>query len=230
MYDYEEACPVSKAASVLCERWTLQIIREMFMGASRFSELQTYLPAMSPTLLNNRLKQLQQQGIVVRCKIPEKKGYEYQLSAAGKALLPVLQEMGRWGMTYAYDSMKPAELNAAVLVRDFAVSLDLSQMPAGDITLQFNVETEEGVARKFVMLRGGKAQVCDENLGMDVNLYLSASLETLGKIWYGEVSVSQACATKHLQVVGDHYLQQRVSKWLGVSQFAPFNTRAVKGC
>ncbi len=80
------------------------------------------------------------------------------------------------------------------------------------------------------MLRGGKAQVCDENLGMDVNLYLSASLETLGKIWYGEVSVSQACATKHLQVVGDHYLQQRVSKWLGVSQFAPFNTRAVKGC
>ena len=40
MFDYEEACPISKATSVLCERWTLQIIREMALGATRFSEFQ----------------------------------------------------------------------------------------------------------------------------------------------------------------------------------------------
>ena len=41
MYDYGEACPISKATSVLCERWTVQIIREMLLGAKRFSELQS---------------------------------------------------------------------------------------------------------------------------------------------------------------------------------------------
>ena len=61
MYDYAEACPISKAASVLCERWTLQIIREMFMGATRFSEFQRYLPRMSPTLLSKRLKELEEE-------------------------------------------------------------------------------------------------------------------------------------------------------------------------
>ena len=64
MYDYEEVCPVSRAASILCERWTLQIVREMLFGASRFSDLQKYLPKLSPTLLNTRLKTLEQQGIV----------------------------------------------------------------------------------------------------------------------------------------------------------------------
>ena len=74
MYDYEEVCPVSRAASILCERWTLQIVREMLFGASRFSDLQKYLPKLSPTLLNTRLKTLEQQGIVIRTRIAEKRG------------------------------------------------------------------------------------------------------------------------------------------------------------
>jgi len=73
MYDYEEACPVSRAASVLCERWTLQIIREMLMGATRFSEFRQYLPRMSPTLLNTRLKSLEEAGIIARGKSPRKR-------------------------------------------------------------------------------------------------------------------------------------------------------------
>ena len=93
MYDYAEACPISKAASALCERWTLQIIREMFMGATRFSEFQKYLPRLSPTLLNSRLQTLEAQGIILRKRIPEKKGFEYQLTPAGNALKPVLGEL-----------------------------------------------------------------------------------------------------------------------------------------
>ena len=71
MFDYAEACPISKAASLLCERWTLQIIREMLMGATRFSEFQKYLPKMSPTLLNSRLRSLEAHGLIVRKRIPE---------------------------------------------------------------------------------------------------------------------------------------------------------------
>ena len=56
MYDYNEACPISMAASVLCERWTLQIIREMFFGSTRYSEIQKFIPNISPSLLRDRLR------------------------------------------------------------------------------------------------------------------------------------------------------------------------------
>ena len=89
MYDYGEACPISKATTVLCERWTLQILREMMLGATRFSELQRMLPKISPSLLNTRLRQLAENEIIVKKRIPEQRGFEYHLTPAGKSLQPV---------------------------------------------------------------------------------------------------------------------------------------------
>ena len=67
-YDYGEACPVSMAASILAERWTLQIIREMFLGSTKYSQFQTYMPNISPTLLKDRLRTLEKHGIITRKK------------------------------------------------------------------------------------------------------------------------------------------------------------------
>lgn len=131
MYDYEEACPISRAVSVLGERWTIQIIREMLFGATRFNELQQYLPKMSPSLLTRRLKSLEEAGIILRKRIPEKRGFEYQLTPCGRSLKPVLQEVGKWGMRWVFDSMEPEQLNVAAIVRDFAVALNTRQLPAG---------------------------------------------------------------------------------------------------
>jgi len=123
MYDFEEACPVSKAASVLCERWTLQIIREMLLGATRFSEFQKYLPRMSPTLLNTRLRTLEEQGIIIRKKVPDKKGCEYQLTPSGLELKSVIKEMGKWGMHWVFESMDAEQLNLSSIIRGYAVAL-----------------------------------------------------------------------------------------------------------
>ena len=226
MYDYEEACPVSKAASILGERWTIQIIREMLFGASRFSELQKYLPRMSPSLLNTRLRMLEERGIVLRKKIPEKKGYEYLLTPAGKALKPVLMELGKWGMQQAFDELNPSQLNLSTIIRDFACALQVDQLPAGDTSIQITVTGEDGPVKKFILVRGGAAQICDENLGTEVDIYLTADLATLGRIWFGEISPRAACEQELLTVVGNPFYKQNLSKWLGTSQFAPFNVNA----
>lgn len=226
MYDYEEACPLSKAASVLGERWTMQIVREMLFGATRFNELQQYLPRMSPTLLNNRLKSLESAGIIVRKKIPEKRGYEYHLTPCGVALRPVLQEIGKWGMQWVFDNLDPEQLNMATIVRDFAAVLNTHELPTGTTTIQFNIGGEGEKVRKYVMVRDGVTQVCDDNVGTDVDVYLTATLHTLGRIWFGEISVIDACRTGELKAVGDRYLVNRLSKWLGTSQFAPLNRQS----
>lgn len=226
MYDYAEACPISKAASVLCERWTLQIIREMFMGATRFSEFQRYLPRMSPALLNTRLRALEAQGIILKKRVPEKKGFEYHLTPAGNALKPVLGEIGKWGMNWVFLSMEGDQLNTSVIVRDFAFAMDTEQLPSGNSVLQFNVQSETENARKFIMVRDRKTEVCEENPGNEVDVYLSAELKTLYQIWYGEIPVNLACEQKLLKVVGPAVYANNLSRWLRTSQFAQHNRKA----
>ena len=223
MYDYEEVCPVSKAASVLCERWTLQIIREMFFGVSRFNEFRQYLPRMSPTLLNTRLRTLEQQGIIIRRKVPEKRSYEYQLTPAGQALKPLLAEFGKWGMSWVFDRMNEKQLNASTLVRDFAAALQVDKLPAGDATFQFAITMDGQVVRKYILLRDGKAQVCDDNIGYDVDVYLAADIATLAAIWFGERSIATFRKQGLLKVMGTTYYVNTISKWLGTSQFATYN-------
>ena len=222
MYDYEEACPVSKAASLLCERWTLQIIREMLMGATRFNEFQKYLPKLSPTLLNTRLKTLEAEGIILKRKIPEQKGHEYQLTPAGLALKPLMHEFGKWGMLYAFEQMDAEQLNLSAIIRDYAFAMDSEGLPAGDTTIQFNVESEDGLKKSFIMVRGGNTQICDENIGCDVDVYLTADLETLGRIWYGKLTIREALESGSLKVVGQQYLTKNLSRWLRTSQFSVY--------
>lgn len=228
MFDYGEACPISKATSVLCERWTLQIIREMALGATRFSEFQRYLPKLSPTLLNSRLRMLEEQGIIMKKKVPEKKGFEYQLTPAGNALKPVLSELGKWGMQWVFESMSDDQLNVSTIVRDFAVAFDIDQLPSGNCTMQFTISDGKVSAKKFVLVRDGKAQVCEDNIGHDVDVYFTAALKTYYEIWFGEIGVVEACERGLLKVVGVPVYTRSLSKWLRTSQFAPYNKK--RGC
>ena len=63
---YQQFCPVAMAAEILCTRWTIVVLREMFAGSTRFNELRRGVPRMSPALLSQRLKELESAGIVAR--------------------------------------------------------------------------------------------------------------------------------------------------------------------
>ncbi|WP_291069696.1 helix-turn-helix domain-containing protein [Hyphomonas sp.] len=71
---YGQYCPISSAAEILGEKWNILIIRELLMGGRRFNTLQRGLGDISPALLTARLRSLEQQGILVRRKIPGQKG------------------------------------------------------------------------------------------------------------------------------------------------------------
>lgn len=220
MYDYGEACPISRACSVLCERWTLQIIREMMLGATRFSEFQKYLPKISPSLLNSRLRLLVDHGIIVRKRIPEKRGFEYQLSPSGKALAPVLMELGKWGMNWVYDGLDDDQLDAVVLLRDIAVLVKTENLPAGDTVLQFTFTDLDESSKRYVLIREDKREVCVENPGYEVDVYFRSSLRTLSEIWWGDVSLRSACGDESLKVIGPPVYTRNLSKWFPVSAFA----------
>ncbi len=223
MYDYGEACPVSRASSVLCERWTFQIVRKMMLGSTRFSEFQRYLPKISPSLLNSRLKLLEERGIIVKRRIPERRGNEYQLSPSGKALAPVLHEMGKWGMQWAHDGVTDEELNAVVLTHEIAELINTDELPAGDLVFRFRFkDLAEGNVR-YVLLQRGQREACDDNPGYEVDVYFESTLRTLTEIFWGDLSIAAAQKQGALEVVGPSVLTKRLSKWFPVSSFADFN-------
>src|SRR5689334_7780090 len=97
---YKQFCPVAMAAEVLCTRWTIVVLREMVAGSTRFNDLRRGLPRMSPALLSQRLKELEQAGIIERRKGHEGNLYEYHLTRSGKELEPIVQAFGVWGQRW----------------------------------------------------------------------------------------------------------------------------------
>lgn len=61
-HGYKQFCPLSMAAEVLCTRWTMVLMRELVAGSTRFNDLRRGVPKMSPTLLSQRLKELELAG------------------------------------------------------------------------------------------------------------------------------------------------------------------------
>src|ERR671928_1426172 len=93
-----ETCPVCRTAEIVCGKWTLLVIRDLAAGRSRFCELERSLDGISPRTLSLRLRALEAEGIVERRTYPEgPPRVEYALTEKGRALLPLIDDMRRYG-------------------------------------------------------------------------------------------------------------------------------------
>lgn len=86
---------VARAVERIGERWTLLIVRDLLAGARRYSDLKAGLPRIPTNILSDRLRELQESGIVRR--VPQVRG-GYELTPLGRALEPVVVELERWGL------------------------------------------------------------------------------------------------------------------------------------
>jgi len=92
----EPTCPVAATARILGARWTLQIIHNL-RQRRRFCELQKLVGNINPTTLSQRLKFLEEQGVIRRLPISDAPLHvEYELTEKGSDLLPILDELARW--------------------------------------------------------------------------------------------------------------------------------------
>ena len=94
-------CPVVRTAEIVCGKWTLLVIRDLAEGRCRFCELERSLEGISPRTLSLRLRALEEEGIVARQTFPEvPPRVEYQLTEKGRALLPIIREMRKFGTAW----------------------------------------------------------------------------------------------------------------------------------
>jgi DNA-binding HxlR family transcriptional regulator len=91
-------CSVATTAEIVGSKWTVLIVHDLSEGPRRFTELERACTGISPRTLAERLRWLEAQEIVVRHSYPESPPrVEYELTEKGRALLPIVHEMRRFG-------------------------------------------------------------------------------------------------------------------------------------
>jgi DNA-binding HxlR family transcriptional regulator len=95
---YGDQCGIARALDLVGERWALLVVRELLFGPKRFTDLRAGLPNVSPDVLSQRLRDLDQAGVLRRRALePPAATNVYELTDRGRDLEHVLLELGRWG-------------------------------------------------------------------------------------------------------------------------------------
>ncbi len=216
MKGYGQFCPMAKATEIIGERWTLLVLRELLLGTTRFNDFQRALARMSPTLLSKRLKHLEENGIVVRKKLSGQKGSEYRLTAAGKELAPLLEVLAVWGMRWARGQLTDDELDVEFLMRELQRRLQTECLPDGEtvICLMFNELTKH--KSWWLLVDGDVVDLCSENPGRDVDLYITSSVRTIVEVWEGDLDIRTALRKGSITAHGSRHLIRTMPDWFGV--------------
>jgi len=220
MPEYGQFCPVAKAGDIIGERWTVLILRELLLGTTRYNEFQRALSRISPTLLSKRLKMLEEKGLVIRKRPPGARSHEYHLTACGRELEPLIEQLAVWGMRWARGQMTDSELDVEFLMWDLQRRLQTDQLPGGETVLCFMFEEQERFKSWWLVACPDGVDLCSENPGKEVDLYINTTVRDLAGVWRGDVPVATALREKTVRTHGNASLARSIQNWLGICLYA----------
>ena len=218
---YKQFCPLAMAAELLCTRWTMVLLRELVAGTTRFNDLRRGVPKMSPTLLSQRLKELELAGIIERRALKSQVGvFEYHMTESGKDLRQVVEAMGLWGQRWIEARQSLKNLDPSLLMWDMRRNLNPSPLPDRRTVIQF-LYPELPLSKRFwwlVVEPQGEVDLCWSDPGFDVDLYVASDLQTMTSIWMGLTTVAKE--RDKVVLTGDREVAGSMQIWLGLSPFA----------
>jgi DNA-binding HxlR family transcriptional regulator len=219
-------CTVARSAEVLCERWTPLVLRELLCGSRRFNELHRGVPRISSSLLAQRLRRLEEFGVVRRSA--HGNVWEYGLTPAGEDLRPIIMGLGHWGAQWIGKRLRKDELDAGLLMWDVRRSVRIDEFPPEPVVILFRFrDARAGERQWWLVVEGGAADLCRDDPGRDLTLVVEATVRGLTEVWTGDRTPEQTIAAGHLHVEGARRHAARVWTWLGSSAFAPTRRKAV---
>lgn len=113
MRTYDDPCGVARALDHVGERWALLIVRELLLGPKRFTDLRAGLPGASQNVLSQRLRELEESGVLRRRRLPPPAASQvYELTELGRELEPVVLALARWGSRLPLTSSRPLGVDA----------------------------------------------------------------------------------------------------------------------
>jgi DNA-binding HxlR family transcriptional regulator len=218
--EYGQFCPIAKASEIIGEKWTILIIRELIMGATRFNELQRGLSLISPTILTKRLTSLADHGLVVKKKINGQQGFEYFPTQSCKELLPAIKSLGEWGMRWARDNMTSGDYDVELLMLYLQRSVQPEKLVGNQTVIHFQFTDIKDLSSWWLVAGENEVDVCIKDPGKEVDIYFTCDVKTMIDVWMGDLTYRKAVSSGDLKVVGPNSLTRDIFSWINHSIFA----------
>ncbi|MNI32500.1 putative HTH-type transcriptional regulator YybR [compost metagenome] len=216
---YGQFCTVARGAEALCERWTPLVVRELLCGSKRFNELHRGVPRMSTNLLAQRLRHLEEIGVVHRTAVG--KVWEYSLTEAGEELRPIIMALGHWGARWIGSRLRDDQLDAGLLMWDVRRFVHIETFPSRPVIIQFKFrDARPGEQQWWLVVEEGVADLCRDDPGRELTLVVDSSVRALTEVWAGDRTPKEVLQSQELRVDGAAQDAQSLWRWLGTSAFA----------
>ncbi len=216
---YGQFCTVARGAEALCERWTPLVVRELLCGSKRFNDLHRGVPRMSTSLLAQRLRHLEEIGVVQRTAAG--KVWEYGLTEAGEQLRPIIMALGHWGARWIGSRLRDDQLDAGLLMWDIRRFARIEQFPPQPVVIQFKFrDARSGEREWWLVVELGQADLCRDDPGRELTLIVDSTVRALTEVWTGDRTPKEVSHAKELRVDGAEQDAQNLWRWLGTSAFA----------
>jgi len=193
---YRDSCGIARALDVVGERWALLVVRELLLTPQRFSELRHALPYVSSNVLADRLRELENRGVIRRGPAAAEGAQVYELTEWGRGLEPIVLALGDWGID-APQPAQPAALSAtSVLI--FLQGAGRPDPGAPPTTCRLELDGRAWTVRMAagrIRVEPGEPATADASLRTEPKM-LSALLTE-------PAALSRACADGSVAVVGD---------------------------
>jgi DNA-binding HxlR family transcriptional regulator len=216
---YADYCPIASGVEILGDRWTPLVIRELTVGAAGFNEIHRGVPKMSRSLLSQRLRTLERQGLVVRESAERGRAGAYHLTPAGVGLSEVVWSMGQWASEWVFGDPEDEDLDALSVMwrlHQFAVPAEL---PHERTNIHMRLRGTNG-AEGWLTVDGRQMTLCKDDPGLDVDLAVEAPLPQMHQWLVGRVSFSQLVREGHVRMIGPSRLARAFPRWFNTDTFS----------
>lgn len=196
---YDQYCAAARALDAVGDRWTLLVVRELLAGPRRYTDLHADLPGVSTDVLASRLKDMELSGLAERHRLPPPSAaHVYELTARGRALLPVLDALAAWGAP----ALAERRATDAVRAHWFAIPLlGVLGTPAARGGGTVEVRIDEGVFH-LRLPADGPPSYGDGPADAPATV-LTLATETCTALAGGETTVAEAVRAGRITVEGD---------------------------
>lgn len=224
MKGYGQFCPIAVACETFAERWTPLILRELLFGARRFNEIRQAMPLISRTLLGQRLRELEDAGVVQSQPLARGRGREYRPTPAAEEFREILERLGEWGQRWATTQFDPENLDLVMLMWDVRRRIAFTRLPDRRIVVRFDFRAFPTRCRalrtSWLILERRGSDVCLKDPGYEVDLVVSADAGAMARVWAGAITFAQAVRDGGLRMEGPRDLVRAFPTWLLLSHFA----------
>lgn len=201
---------------MLGERWTLLVIRELLLGQKRFSDLLDGLPGIGDNILAQRLKSLQEAGLIRRTVLPPPAASTvYELTPLGQELKPAVLELARWGLHFLGEPRQDDYFRVGWLLGGIQAAFNADAAAGVDETYEFRVDHQVfhvHVCDRQIEVAQGTAHRPD--------VVITSDADTFCEIGCGRLDAAQALSEGRFQVEGDPAAAARCAEIFGAAMRA----------